>query len=167
MNVFKGFIVSILAFLALVLVDSTSVHARNLSSRLGVGFVNQFSNSTTNRQVPAVSAKYGLSRDLQVSGFFGVNTNDPSGITLGAKGYKILFFENSLNFYLAGGAAYLKHGKPGLELLALFGAEFFIPGLDSLGLSFESGISLSNITGSFAVKTVGFTFLHAGMHFYF
>jgi hypothetical protein len=47
------------------------------------------------------------------------------------------------------------------------GTEFFIPGLESLGFSMETGGSFDNATGSFALKTLGVSFLNAGMHFYF
>ncbi len=150
---------------------SLPAYAKNLSSRLGVGFVNEFSNSgsigTVIRDVPAISAKYGLTKDINVAGVVGFHTLDPAAMTVGGKVFKNVFFENNLNFYLAGGAALVKREKTGLEILALLGSEFFIPGIDSLGLSFEAGVSLTNITGSFVLKTVGYTFLHAGMHFYF
>lgn len=150
-----------------LLLLSFSAHAKDLSGRLGVGFTNEFANSTWQRPVPAISAKYGASKDLHVLGAVGFNTADPAAFTLGGKIFKNIFYETNLNFYAAAGLAYLKLQDSGIEALGLLGAEFFIPGLDSLGFLFEGGVSATNITGEFALKTVGFTFLQAGMHFYF
>ena len=49
----------------------------------------------------------------------------------------------------------------------LFGVEAFIPGIESLGFSMETGASFNNLSGSYAVQTMGVSFLNAGMHFYF
>ena len=160
MRLFKPFII-------FVLLTVPTAHARNIESRLGIGFVDQFSNSTPLKQVPAISAKYGFTKEINFAGAIGLNTMDPTTITLGGKVFKNIFYETNLNFYAAGGLAYVKKQESGLEILGLLGAEFFIPGIESLGLSFEAGLSLSNVTGSFALQTVGFTFLNAGMHFYF
>ncbi|MBI3542375.1 MAG: hypothetical protein HY075_03760 [Deltaproteobacteria bacterium] len=141
--------------------------AKDLSGRLGIGFTNDFSNSTAARNVPAVSVKYGASKDLHVLGALGFNTLDPASFTLGGKIFKNIFYETNLNFYSSVGLAYLKDAKSGIEILGVLGCEFFIPGIDSLGLLFETGVSASNVTGSFAIKTVGYTFINAGMHFYF
>lgn len=170
MNLFKGFSRSwrlhpLLVFL--LLGWAAAAHARDMSARLGVGFVDEFSNSSGTRTVPAISLKYGLSKDLAVSGILGFNTAVPTAATIGGKVFRNLFFEQNLNFYTALGFAYVKGTNSGVELLGLLGAEFFIPGIESLGFSFETGVSANNATGSFALKTVGFTFLHAGMHFYF
>lgn len=139
--------------------------AKDLSDRLGLGFSNEFTGAT--REVPAISVKYGLSKDLHVSAAMGFNTATPSDFVLGGKVYKNIFYETNLNFYMAGGLAYLKNNKSAVEILGLLGAEFFIPGIDSLGFLFETGISANNVEDNFALKTVGFTFLNAGMHFYF
>lgn len=139
--------------------------AKDLTDRLGVGYNAEF--STSGRTVPALSAKYGLSKDLHLAGAVGFNTQTPSQFVMGAKLFKNIFYETNLNFYLAGGAAYIKDTKSAVEFLGVLGAEFFLPGLDSLGLLFEAGISANNVGGSFGIKTVGFSFLQAGMHFYF
>ncbi|MEW6055891.1 MAG: hypothetical protein AB1540_04680 [Bdellovibrionota bacterium] len=151
----------------LVFAQSTECAARDLSGRLGFGFTNEFSNSTISREVPALSTKYGLSKDFHLQAILGFNTESPAAYTLGAKAYKNIFFETNLNFYMAIGVAWLKAEKSGFELLGVLGAEFFIPGIDSLGLLFEAGVSANNVTGDFVLKTVGFSFIHAGMHFYF
>lgn len=169
MSVIKAFLPLVLAVTAL-LIPAPRAEAKDLTGRLGVGFINQFSNSTafTIRDLPAISGKYAFSRDFAILGCAGINTKDPAGFTICAKGFKNVFFETNLNFYVAGGAALLKlDSKTGIEMQALFGTEVFIPGIDSLGLSFEAGVAASNVTGDFVLRTIGYTFLHAGVHFYF
>jgi len=151
----------------LCLINPRLGFAKDLSGRLGIGFNNEFSNSTSSRQVPALSAKYGLTKALHMEGLVGFHTASPAAFTLGGKLYQNIFYETNLNFYAATGVAYLKDAASGVEILGLLGTEFFVPGLDSLGFLFEAGVSASNVTGSFVLKTVGFTFIHAGMHFYF
>ena len=162
----RAFTLILAAFLASLSI-ATNAQAKDPSGRLGVGFTNDFSNSTSDRMVPAVSTKYGVSKDLHVLGALGFHTKSPTAFTLGGKIFKNIFYETNLNFFTSVGLAYLKEAKSGIEVLGVLGAEFFIPGIDSLGLLFEAGVSASNVTGSFVLKTVGNTFLHAGMHFYF
>ena len=164
MGLFKTIVVS---WIACSLCFLSGALAKDLSGRLGVGFNNEFSNSTSARQVPALSAKYGVSKDFHIEGDLGFNTLSPAAFTVGGKVFKNIFYETNLNFYTAVGLAYLKDTQSGVEVLGVLGAEFFIPGIDSLGFLFELGVSASNVTGSFALKTIGATFLQAGMHFYF
>lgn len=154
-------------FIAVLFLINSNAHAKDLSGRLGFGFTNDFSNSSSDRMVPAVSTKYGLSKDFHLLGALGFDTKSPSAFTLGGKIFKNIFYETNLNFFTSVGLAYVKEAKSGVEVLGVLGAEFFIPGIDSLGLLFEAGVSASNVTGKFVLKTIGYTFLHAGMHFYF
>lgn len=157
-----------LIVLSLLFLAASPAYSKTLAGRLGVGFVNQFANSSSIREVPSISAKYGLTKDFNISLAAGFHTLSPTAFTVGAKVYRNIFFESNLNFYVALGLAALKGEKFGAELLGLGGAEFFIPGIDSLGLSFETGLSASTIAAQgLVLKTVGFSFLHAGMHFYF
>ncbi len=142
-------------------------YSRDLSNRIGLGYNNSFSNTSFNRLVPAISIKYGVSKDMAVAGLIGLSTVYPSVMTLGTKVFKNLFYENNLNFYTAFAIAYVKMLNSGVELMGLLGAEYFIPGVESLGLSFETGIGANNLNETFEIKTLGFTFLHAGIHFYF
>lgn len=159
-----------LAFLTLgSLLLSASAGARDLQGRLGLGYNAELANVTQPGGVPALSIKYGLTKDLGVEGIFGTDTQGPRNTALGIKGFKNIFYETNLNFYTMAGAAMLTaNNRSGAEFLGGFGVEFFIPGLESLGLSMETGLSLDNLdTGAFALKTMGFSFLNAGMHFYF
>jgi hypothetical protein len=115
-----------------------------------------------------VSIKYGLTRDIAAELVGGTSTASPSNSVLGIKFFKNLFYETNLNFYFTVGGAILNaRGVSGAEFLGAFGVEFFIPGIESLGLSVETGGSLDNLSGSFALKTMGVSFLDAGIHFYF
>jgi hypothetical protein len=87
---------------------------------------------------------------------------------VGFKLFKNIFFETNLNFYAMGGLGFVRAlNHSGTDFLAGFGSEFFIPGLESVGFSFEVGAAMTNITGSSALSTFGATFLDAGMRFYF
>ncbi len=145
-----------------------NAEARDLTGRLGIGYVDQFADYSPFFDLPALSAKYAITKDIAVLGCFGINTRDPAAYTFCLKVMKNIFYEINLNFY-AGGAfgVLMRDSKTGIGFQGLFGTEIFIPGIESLGLSFEAGVSASNITGSFAIRTLGLSFLHAGVHFYF
>lgn len=147
---------------------SAPTHARDMQGRLGIGYNNQFENSAAPNGVPGISVKYGLTRDIAAAGIVGVSTGSPSNSVVGIKLFKNIFYETNLNFYFViGGGLVSASGRSGSQLLTGFGAEFFIPGIESLGFSFETGASLDNLSGSFDLKTMGVSFLNGGIHFYF
>ncbi len=147
---------------------STSAWARDLHGRLGLGYNSEFANSTSMGRVPGISLKYGLTKDIAFEAVAGIATTSPTNSVTGLKFFKNLFFETNLNFYFMLGAGLLNaNSKSGTEFLGGFGAEFFIPGVDSLGLSVETGGELDNLTGSYVIRTLGVSFLDAGIHFYF
>ena len=142
--------------------------ARDLHGKFGLGYNSEFSNSTQTNGVPAVSLKYGMTRDIDLNLIFGINTGSPTNSVTALKFFKNIFFENNLNFYfLLAGGILSANSASSFEFLSGFGAEFFIPGIESMGLLFETGVSFTNLTGSFALKTLGASFLNAGIHFYF
>lgn len=147
----------------------TAAPARDMQGRLGLGTNAEFANTyASGFRVPAVSVKYGLSRDLALEGVIGFATINPSNSITAIKLFKNLFYETNLNFYATAGVGLLNaNSQAGIELLGGFGVEFFIPGLESLGLSMETGVTFDNGSGSYALKTLGVSFLDAGIHFYF
>lgn len=170
MNRIKGLISSALPFLVLLAVGFThDANARDLQGRLGLGYNAQFSNQRElNGSVPAIAGKYAMTKDLAVEGVVGLATTTPSNSVVGFKFFKNLFYENNLNFYgMLGAGLVTANTHSGVDLLGGFGAEFFIPGLESVGLSFEVGADMTNITGSMIFRTMGASFLDAGMRFYF
>jgi hypothetical protein len=146
-----------------------------MQGRLGLGFNAQFANANAVGGVPGVSLKYGLTRDIAAEGVVGVATSTPGNSVTGLKLFKNLFYETSLNFYfMVGGGILSASGSTAADIIGGFGAEFFIPGIESMGFSMEVGGSFTNITdtatnptGAFVFKTFGVTPLAAGMHFYF
>jgi hypothetical protein len=159
-----------LAVIALTLLPSGMAYARDMQGRLGLGYNAEFADFYQDTSVPAISLKYGLTRDIAVEGLFGVSTRSPRNSVAGVKLFKNIFYETNLNFYfMAGGATVAANNNTGAEFLGGFGAEAFIPGLESLGFAMETGATLDNLSssGSFALKTLGVSFLNAGIHFYF
>jgi hypothetical protein len=142
--------------------------ARDLQGRLGLGYNSQFANTSVTERVPGISLKYGLTRDIGSELVVGVATTTPSNSVVALKLFKNLFYETNLNFYFMLGAGILSASSvSGAQFLTGFGAEFFIPGVESLGFSVETGGSFDNMSGSFALRTMGVSFLDAGIHFYF
>lgn len=155
------------ALIAVALLPALA-QARDLQGRMGLGYNSQFANTSLLNGVPAVSLKYAFTRDIAIEPVLGVATTSPANSVTALKLYKNLFFETNLNFYFVlGGGIISGSSKSSAQFLSGFGAEFFIPGLESLGLSFETGASFDNTSGSFVFKTMGVTFLNAGMRFYF
>jgi hypothetical protein len=170
MNRIKGLISFGLPFLVLLgLATMHDANARDLQGRLGLGYNAQFANQReTNGGVPAISAKYAVTKDIAFEGVLGLATTKPGNSVVGLKFFKNLFFENNLNFYgMLAGALVTANNTSGIDLQGGFGSEFFIPGLESVGISFEVGGELTNLSGSMVFRTMGATFLAAGMRFYF
>ncbi len=145
------------------LMVSGSAYARDMQGRLGVGY-----NSEFGAHIPGISIKYGLTRDLAFEAIGGIVTSSPVSTVTAIKFFKNVFYETNLNFYFMFGAGILSAGGfSGAEFLGGMGVEFFIPGLESLGFAVETGGSFNNLGGSFVLKTLGVSFLDAGIHFYF
>jgi hypothetical protein len=147
----------------------SDAQARDLQGRLGLGYNSQFANAyASGYRVPGVSVKYAMTRDLAVEGILGLSTGSPSNAVTAGKVSKILFYETNLNFYSLGGLGLVSaNNQSGIQLIAGFGVEFFIPGLESLGFAVETGGTFDNASGSYALRTMGVSFLDAGIHFYF
>lgn len=157
-----------LVFLSMILV-SHPAFAKNLTGRIGLGYNGQFSSSSQTNGVPAISVKIGVAPGgmIELIGGFYSGAN---GTGVAAFKYmSTLHAEEYANFYLlVGGGLVSAAGRSGTEFMGGVGTEFFIPGVDSVGISFEAGVSAENLTaGSYILKTFGASFLKAGMHFYF
>jgi len=151
------------------LIFAPCVQARDLQGRLGVGYNSEFVNSVVGTRTPGVSVKYALTRDIAAEAIVGMTTASPANTVTAVKFFRNIFLETNMNFYfMFGGGILTVNTKSGAEFLGGLGAEFFIPGLESLGLSFETGGSLHNLVGKgFSFRTFGDSFLDAGLHFYF
>ena len=117
MRLFKPF----MAIALVLLTTPVTAEAKDLSGRLGIGYTNDFSNSTSDRNVPALSLKYAATKDLHVLGALGFNTLSPTSFTLGGKIFKNIFYETNLNFYTSVGLAYLKANQSGVDAFIVKG----------------------------------------------
>lgn len=142
--------------------------AKDLTSRLGVGYSNQFT-----EDLPSIAARYYPNNRLGFSGAIGVDTKSGSSkFGFLAKLYRVIFEEDNMNFYMGAGAGLLTVetagvNSSGFELSGLIGGEFFFSGLPSLGFSFEAGIGIVSISNGVRFRTSGQSPLNAGIVFYF
>jgi predicted GNAT superfamily acetyltransferase len=158
-------------FLFLAILSSTAIipdkaQALEKTGRLGVGMTNQLKND-----FPAFSFKMQKSRSFAYGGMVGVSSNDNGGgYGVGLKLYRNIFDEPQLNFYMAGTGALLsnkinKKSTSGFQFDLSFGSEFHFVGLNSLGFSFEFGVSAYK-QENFVFQTLGNHFVVSGIHFY-
>lgn len=158
-------------FMFLASLISSSALARDMHGRLGLGYNGEFGNTYATPiayRIPGISLKYAFTRDIAIEGVIGMATTSPTNSVTALKFFKNLFYETNLNFYFTiGGGVIATNGAAGGAAIAAFGAEFFIPGVDSLGFAVETGATFDNVTGSYTVRTLGVSFLDAGIHFYF
>lgn len=154
---------------------SLSSFAADLRGRMGVGASNQLAN-----EIPAISFKIQQSKTFALGGLVGFRSDQDNTLYgAGVKFYRIIFDEPQLNFYMAGLFAtetYLDEGedgkddkvKSGFQIDGTLGTEFHFSGLESLGFSFEFGLSARNADpdGGTSFETLGDQFLKAAVHFY-
>lgn len=160
-------LLSMRALMAVCLIFlSFGTHALEKTNRLGLGMSNELKND-----LPALSFKIQKSKTFAYGGLLGLSTSDNSGgFGVGLKVYRNIFDEPQLNFYLAGMGAILSTKVnsttySGFQFDLSLGSEFHFTGLNSLGFSFEFGVS-ANKKKDFVFETLGSQFLVAGIHFY-
>lgn len=143
-------------------------HSKELTNRLGVGFSNQFSEA-----LPSATVRYYPSDKTGVSAALGVDTKDGnSRFGFMAKMYRILFKEDNMNFYIGAGASLLSFevddsSDTGFGLSGFGGVEYFLPGLESVGISFEMGVGVVSVSSEVRFRTIADHPFKAGMVFYF
>lgn len=158
-------------FFLLLVLCPTLLFAADLRGRLGVGFTNQLAN-----ELPAISMKIQQSKTFAIGGLVGFKSDEEHTLYgAGIKFYRIIFDEPQLNFYLAGLFATQNYvdtatdkTKSGYQVDGTLGTEFHFTGLESIGFSFEFGVSARNTdpdAGS-SIQTLGDQFLKAAVHFY-
>jgi hypothetical protein len=155
--------------LMLVLIPFFS-EAADLRGRMGVGASNQLANG-----LPALSLKIQQSKTFAMGGILGVQADQDNTLYgAGLKVYRIIFDEPQLNFYMSGLFAtesYLDKKdkvKSGYQVDGTMGTEFHFSGLESLGFSFEFGVSIRNVDDKKGTtfQTLGDQFVKAAVHFY-
>ncbi len=148
------------------LVVSLKAQSMDQIGRLGVGMTQALKND-----MPALSFKLQRSPAFAMGGLLGMSTSDDDGgYGAGLKLYRIFFDEPQLNFYGAAMGALIKEKtltrtRSGFQFDFTLGSEFAFSGLQSLGFSFEFGLSLNKLD-DFVVETVGYHFVVAAIHFY-
>jgi len=154
-------------FLALTMLSGV-VQAKELANRLGIGYRSSYVTFT----LPSVAAYYYPSSTFGVIGSLGVDTQDNNSKFAALVGIRrILFKEENMNFFMGGNLAIINNEvnaskDSGFEMSGIFGGEFFLPGLESLGFNFESGAGVTN-AGKTRFRTMGDSFVNAGVIFYF
>lgn len=156
----------LLLFLCLGLMP-LSASALNKTGRLGVGLSNQFVND-----LPAISIKIQQNRYYALGGLLALRSNEDNTLYgAGLRVYRVIFEEPLLNFYMAGTLASLSYeednkAKSGYQIDGTFGTEFHIEGIESIGWSFEFGLSYNHGPNGRSFETLGNNFLKAAVHFY-
>lgn len=160
----------LMAAILIFLAGASAAHAKDLSTRLGVGYSNQFG---LNGDLPSLAVRYYPNGDYGLMAALGVDTQENNS-RFGAqvKILKIVFKEDNLNFYTGAGAGLVSQEQSnkndsGFDLSGFVGAEFFLPGLENLGLSFEAGVGITSIDNEVRFRTIGDHPLRAGIIFYF
>jgi hypothetical protein len=164
----QRWILSVVAIVSGLLLVSASAQAKELTNRLGVGYRSSY----VTFSLPSVAAVYYPSPEFGVLGSIGVDTQDNNskfGLLVGIR--RILFKEDNMNFFMGGNVAIINNEvngskDSGFELSAIYGAEFFLPGLESLGFNVESGAGVTN-AGQTRFRTMGDSFVNVGIIFYF
>lgn len=156
---------------ALALMISSQVFAADLRGRMGIGASNQLAN-----EIPAISLKIQQSKTFALGGLLGFKSDEDHTLYgAGLKLYRIIFDEPQLNFYMAGLLAtqnYIDEEsdkvKSGYQIDGTLGSEFHLSGLESIGFSFEFGLSVRNADadGGTSFETLGDQFVKAAVHFY-
>ncbi len=135
-----------------------------------MGYSNQFG---LDGDLPSIALRYYPNGDYGIMGALGVDTTEgESRFGAQAKILKLIFKEDNLNFYTGAGAGLVSQetsGKnnSGFDLSGFVGVEFFLPGLENLGLSFETGVGVTSIDNEVRFRTIGDHPLRAGIMFYF
>ncbi len=152
-----------LIFFVTLFLFSFSSHAINMMGRTGLGFSSQLKGDLT-----GLSFKFQKTRDIAYGAIVAINSDDNNvDYGLGGKMYKLIFDEPHLNFFASGLLAALRtNDESGFQVDGTMGSEFHIPGIESIGFSFEFGFSINRLNSSTNIETVGYNFLSAAVHFY-
>jgi len=155
------------AFVLLLLV--TPAVAKPLGGRVGVGFENSFSS------LSSLSIKWclpvrdrNLNLQLQAVGGFSLLEGIQDTYFAGGRLLYGFLAEDNMNLYAAAGVGYgrFSGGQEAVRLSPTMAAEFFLFGLDSLGLTIEWGIH-ADVGTATEITSVGSSFASLGAHYYF
>lgn len=157
-----------ITLIILMLVTSQFSYGASNMGRLGVGMTNELANG-----VPAISIKVRKNKDFALGALAGYRSNpDNRDYGFGGKIFSTIYDEPNLNFYSALMLAMTTYrdenddSESSIQFNGVLGSEFFFTGLESLGFSFEFGLSLYKDESGSNVSTLGNSFLNAAIHFY-
>ncbi len=146
---------------------SPKASAKELTNRLGIGV-----KSHEVLDLPELALVYHPTKDLSIAGGLGLDTKkDASKMAVNAGIRRVVFKEDNMNFYMGGYLGYVSSEvaaskNSGMELNAVFGGEFFLPGLESLSFTFEGGAGILS-ADSVRFHILADNPLRAGIIFYF
>lgn len=150
-----------------LILTTSSAWGMNKSGRMGLGFSNQLIND-----LPALSLKIQQNRYFALGGLLGFRSGeDATTYGAGLKVYRVIFEEERLNFFMSGTLATLAYeedrkAKSGFQVDGTLGTEFHLEGIESIGFSFEFGVSYNKGPRGTSFETLGNNFLKAAVHFY-
>lgn len=156
-----------LALFVVVMGFVGTVQGKELTNRLGVGVKKHVS-----LDLPELVAVYHPTNEISFVGGLGIDTKkDESRFSFNAGVRRIVFKEDNMNFYMGGSVGLVNfetnaEKESGFELNALFGAEFFLTGLDSLAFTFEGGVGVIS-ADNVRFRTIANGPFSAGIIFYF
>jgi hypothetical protein len=145
-----------------------SAHAKDLRTRVGVGFDQQFG------QLSAFSIRYGLPNEnpainIQLEGDFGFSQYKDLGDERIFGGGKLLYgvvVEDNLNLYLGAGGGFMGDGAASVvRIQPLSSVDFFLFGLENLGITTGIGLNIDVGDGGSGVAFTGAA--NAGVHYWF
>ena len=153
-------------FLGLVIFFSFNSHSFENSGRFGLGATSQ-----TYEQQPAISLKIHFNERSAMGTYFSYQGTEESSYNFGVRYYNTIVSEPNLIFYgvVSGGLVQTYDGTSatsGYEGSINFGTEFFFEEIKHIGLSFEAGISMTNVD-EFIFQTSASHLFNAAVHFYF
>ena len=153
-----------LSLLFLLCLTATTSFALDRRNRLGIGFSDQLNGMNS------ISFKIQKSRSIAFEVLGHINAEDDESKGIGTKIFKNIFDEPNLNFYLAvlGGMVSEKREMKrdsGFQFDFTAGSEFSIPGLQSIGLSFDVGVSISTLD-DIKINSTSSRFVIGAIHFY-
>ncbi|MDA8792061.1 hypothetical protein N9N67_02375 [Bacteriovoracaceae bacterium] len=120
----------------------------------------------------AISFKVQRSRGTALGAMIGLKSNEDNTLYgIGFKFYKLIYDEPQLSFYGVGTLAMFNYVKDdttenGYQLDGGMGSEFHFAGLESIGFSFEFGLSINKVNEQNNFETFGDHIIQAAVHFY-
>ncbi len=151
-----------------MLIFSLPALSVNKLGRLGLGITNHLEND-----LQAFSMKIQKSRTMAIGGHLGIQADSSNSLyAVGGKLYRMIYEEPQLEFYTALEASLFTYislddeTTQGYHLQGLFGSEFHLQGVESIGFSFEFGLGLSRAGDDVVLKTLGHNIIQSAVHFY-